>query len=263
MLLIIAHPWDAAAISFYHYCRDQAGLKTKFINADTLSSSFSWKFRFNEVGETTLSFKLYTGEWVHDSEVSAVFNRMQFADAGIWRMASEKEQNYAQQEFHAFFLGWLQSFGTKLLNPPTPAFLSGETARPVVWRKKAYFYDIPVLSSTQDSKLPLSDETVPEGVTGKTKIYLVGDQVIGHIKGLPPNQVLTRFSREQAFRFSELSFLRQHKTWKLDTITTFPENFHSSHQCMEALYQYFLSQQNSKDGTYSRHPQRATRAISA
>lgn len=256
MFLIIAHPGDAAALCFYEFCANKKNINAKLINADTLSSARSWKFTITEEGRSSLSFQLYTGQWINDSDISAVFNRMQYVDAGIWKMASQKEFQYAQQELHAFFLAWLYSLAPKVMNRPTPVFFGGEHANTAVWRKNAFAAGIPVLTFTD--KEQQCGELISSGnFTAKKKVYIVHNTIIGHVKGMPGTQRLSDFAEKMGSVFFEMDFYRQDKIWKLDTVNTFPTQFHSCHQCMEALYHYFLTLQNDHNGFSSRHTQRA------
>lgn len=240
MLVIICHPSDDAARYFFAYCERKCPGKAILVNADTLSSAKSWKLQLWN-NEPSYSFcETYDGRKIESRDISAVFNRVNYFDIGNWKTAIRVERNYAEQEFYAFFLGWLYSFKDKITNLPTAQNMSGTFRHVLVWRKQALLSGINVLDydSSQNAG------TVYTGHSDRNPcqhVYIIGNTVVGYLPGMPPTRQLVSFARDQECNFLEIEFEKVHKRWKFNTATAFPVQFHTSQKCMEYLFQFFYT----------------------
>lgn len=260
MVLLVCHPYDEATMCLYDYCKKKGLKDIMHINADVLTSSFYWRYAVNSFDNDDLEIKLYNGKTVDVKNVSIFFNRIQYVHMGMWDRAEKGEKDYATQEFYSFFLSWLHSFGRKIVNKPTPGDLSGVHRHKAIWRYMAQEFGIPVLDIEIDSHKEFNP-LVNNGVTGKTTVYAIGKKLIHYIPGMPAYNRITEFIYNSGIHFAELTFYRHEKLWKLDTVNTSSSQFHTSHQCMEALFQFFLEQNNYSYDINSRYSNRKSHSI--
>jgi hypothetical protein len=116
-----------------------------------------------------------------------IINRLQYIYPAHWARSSEKERNYAQQEYQAFFASWLHAFDGKLYNQPTVTSLCGTNPAKSVWLSmaKASGFTIPVNSFYVGSDNDISDN-ISFQTSGEIKITAVlDDEVIN----APPDDI--------------------------------------------------------------------------
>jgi hypothetical protein len=238
MLLIICHPFDDAAKYFYAYCERRSPGMAVLVNADILTSAKTWELQLRNDQPAYFHCELHNGKILDTSNVSAIFNRTQYINIGNWKAAGKTEKNYAEQEFYAFFLGWLYSFKGMISNLPTAQCMSGVFKQVMVWRNLAAQVGMPVLDyDSSDDAAPPSQPL--HSNNRRQNMYITGDTIIGHLPGMPAANLLMEFARQQECNFLELLFERENKRWKFDTANAFPTQFHTSQKCMETLYQHF------------------------
>jgi len=76
---------------------------------------------------------LADGREIASEKVFGALNRLQFVPLPHWHSASPQDQSYVDQEMMAFYTSWLFSLPGQVLNPATPAGLSGALRRPFEW----------------------------------------------------------------------------------------------------------------------------------
>jgi hypothetical protein len=81
---------------------------------------------------------LTDGRRVASGEVSAVLNRLIGPPQGAFSDAALADRLYAEQEWWAFTLGWLQTLADRVVNPAGPRGLCGAWRYPSEWRLLAH-----------------------------------------------------------------------------------------------------------------------------
>lgn len=73
----------------------------------------------------SIHLTLLDGRRIDSREVRGTLNRLQWVPPDHFAAAAPQERAYAIQELYAFFMGWLYTLPTPVLNGPTPQGLSG------------------------------------------------------------------------------------------------------------------------------------------
>jgi hypothetical protein len=81
---------------------------------------------------------LADGRRIASREVSAVLNRLIGPPEGTFSDAAPSDRLYAEQEWWAFTLGWLQAFAGPVVNPAGPRGLCGPCFYQSEWRLLAH-----------------------------------------------------------------------------------------------------------------------------
>lgn len=224
------------------------------VNADTLTASRNWDFRLAKNGAASFLCEMYNGNTLESAGISAIFNRIQYIDMGHWKAAKEKERNYAEQEFYAFFLGWLLSFKGKITNLPSPLNISGTYFQPFVWRMLAAKEGIAVKDYDSTPEPEADKDRIIN--RPRQKVYITGDVISGYLPGMPAVARLLKLSQSVQCNFLEMQFEKINKHWHFDTADSFPAEFHTSAKCMEFLYRYFDHAIKESNGVNMWHTQR-------
>lgn len=243
MILVICHPGDEAANLFTAYANRIYPGKFRLVNADILTAGMEWQFRLSNYQVPTFCCSLYKTGKISTEDVDGVFNRLQYIHPGLWEFAAPVEKSYAEQEFCAFFLGWLLSFKAKITNLPHPVSLSGKEYDLPGWRMNAAKLGIRAL----DYETGTDPSNMVSSCTRHRIVYVIGNQVIGNIPGMPPAHLMIRLARENDLEFLEIRFSQQGKRWLFDTATSFPAIFHTSGKCMSALTDHLFNKTKSNE----------------
>ena len=86
---------------------------------------------------------LADGRRVLSGEVSVVLNRLIGPPQGAFSDAAPIDRRYAEQEWWAFTLGWLEALAGRVVNPAGPRGLCGAWRYPSEWRVLAHAAGLP------------------------------------------------------------------------------------------------------------------------
>jgi hypothetical protein len=89
-------------------------------------------------GRNEFEALLADGRQVASAEVSAVLNRLIGPPQGVFNDAAPADRAYAEQEWWACTLGWLQALPGRIVNPAGPRGLCGAWRYPSEWRLLAH-----------------------------------------------------------------------------------------------------------------------------
>ena len=180
MWLVFCSLNDAAAVWAYQgLCR--SGLSpVHLIAVESLSYCSSWNHRLKATGDST-SFTLPDGRVIESQSVRGTVNRV-LAPATIQLTAAVPEdRGYAAQEMFSFYVSWLKTLPTPILNAPTPQGLCGR------WRHLSEWIWLATQAGLQTPRFRMSSRDasgagqhtpMPAGQTVKTAV-VVRDAVFG------------------------------------------------------------------------------------
>jgi hypothetical protein len=187
MILIFAHKWDESAQ--WLFTQLSAEYKDVLLLTDlNLIEATHWHHYLSS-NNTETSFQLKEGRKIELANAHMIINRLQYVYPMHWAGSADKERNYAQQEYHAFFASWLHSYDGILYNPPSVSSLCGTNPEKSVWLSMAENsgFIIP-----ENSFYINSDNNVANDIffhhNGEIKITLVLDQ---EVVNAPPHCVDT------------------------------------------------------------------------
>jgi len=166
------------------------GLKSRglspleWVTNDQLVFATCWEHRLDENG-IQVAVELADGRYFHSQQIQGVFNRLLTIPAEQFVLTAPEERQYAAQEMTAFFASWLYALPCPVLNPPTPAGLSGRWRHISEWLWLAAQAGLPTppfhYSSEQGrNETYLHGRLVPPGTPTQTAI-VVDSQVVGNI----------------------------------------------------------------------------------
>lgn len=190
MILIIAEPTDEPALWLRPRLAECVSGYVAIVTPTQLVCSRQIVHYLSDHA-TSSQFVLVSGETIESNALKGVVNRLGAAPAAQFAAASLRDRIYAQEELHAFLLGWLASLECPVLNPPEPSFLAGPWYPPVEALQLAALAGLPFVSKhfTLDNIEVLVEEAGPL----RTHFVLDG-QVIGPIIQLQLREALLRFA---------------------------------------------------------------------
>ena len=177
MILILAHTQDEPAQWLFN--RLSSGQSEILLLSDLdLLEATQW-LHYLSNNKTETSFCLKNGQKVELAKVQMIINRLQYIYPVHWTGSSDKERNYAQQEYHAFFASWLQAYQGILYNPPTVNSLCGTNPGKIVWLSMAKIsgFRIPENSFYVNSDNNISDDILFRA-SSELKIAVVLDHEV-------------------------------------------------------------------------------------
>jgi len=124
MILIIAEPFDMAALWLHARIAESGGMPAKVVTPAQLSYALSIT-QYLGSPHDDIAFRLANEETIRMRDVAAVINRIVTVPQAHINQAPEADRNYASSEIHAFMLGWLGALPCPVFNPPSPESLSG------------------------------------------------------------------------------------------------------------------------------------------
>lgn len=170
--LILAHEGDDVAVRVYCLLRARHGKEAaRLLSVDELILASRWSHRVVG-GRTSTCIDLHDGSSLSDNDLGAVFNRLQFADNARFAGAQEDDRAYARMETFALLVSWLAGLKCPVVNPASPAGLSGRRHESFAWQLMAACCGLPVarLRFTtsarryRDPALIAVPEALPSGV---------------------------------------------------------------------------------------------------
>lgn len=136
MILFIAEPGDFSALWLVAWLRDQTSVEIRVVTP--LQLACAQEIAFEMSSRTAHScFRLSVDDTLDSAKMCGVVNRMAVVPGAIAERAANADRQYATDELHAFFLGWLASLECPVLNPPSPECLSGPWHSDIVCRAMA------------------------------------------------------------------------------------------------------------------------------
>lgn len=135
MWLVLAEAEDADAVWAADGLRRRLD-DVELVTADTLAGA-RWRHRVGGA-RNHVEAQLNDGRTIDSRAVSGVVNRLTGIFASAAEALASDDWEYGAQEWHAFVLGWLQSFAGPVVNPAGPRGLCGPFRYPGEWRLLAH-----------------------------------------------------------------------------------------------------------------------------
>jgi len=162
MWLVLCHCSDLAAIWAYEGLKALGMGPLELVSAESLAFSLKWEHRIR-TNSASFRITLADGREIASEKVFGALNRLQFVPLPHWHRASLQDQSYVGQEMMAFYTSWLFSMPGRVLNPATPAGLSGAMRRPLEWMRLASQAGLPTAGYQADHS-PLSASATMKSV---------------------------------------------------------------------------------------------------
>jgi hypothetical protein len=102
-----------------------------------------FEHRIGAAGASTV-LELPTGQRIDTVEVNGTLNRLTWPRMEVLRAVRRGDREYAVQELWAFWLSWLRTLPAPVLNPPSPAGLSGAQMDGSDWDARAGRLGLPI-----------------------------------------------------------------------------------------------------------------------
>jgi len=190
MILIIAEPSDEAALWLYPRLEECTSGVVAIMTPTQLVCSRQIVHRLSDHGASS-RFVLANGEAIESTALSGVVNRLGTAPTLQLARASPRDRQYAQDEVHAFLLGWLASLECPVVNRPDPTFLSGPWHSPLEALQLAALAGLPFASRCS----AIDDMEQPFANHGPLRSHFVLDgQLVGPLVSFPMRDALLRFA---------------------------------------------------------------------
>ena len=208
---------DFAALWAWQELRRRGAGPVDLVTAGALASAMRWRHELN--GEPDLEIALADGRILRRSEIGGVLNRLTYVPlraAGI----APTERPYAEQEWRAFFSGWLYSLPGPTLNRATAHALSGTMRDRSGWLALAGQAGLPAVSRRFSYPCPPEPQW-----EDRFSAIVVGRNVLG----LPSEDESWKASCARLAEAADcgllgLDFVRAHDTgWVLSYATPLPD----------------------------------------
>jgi hypothetical protein len=102
-----------------------------------------FEHRIGAAGASTV-LELPTGQRIDTLEVKGTLNRLTWPRMEVLPAVRRGDREYAVQELWAFWLSWLRTLSAPVLNPPSPAGLSGAQMDGSDWDARAGRLGLPI-----------------------------------------------------------------------------------------------------------------------
>jgi len=170
------------------------------ISCDSLAFNVRWEHRL-ENGHIHTGMTLPGGLPIQSGNVRGVLNRLSNVPNSSLMLIHPSDRYYIASELQAFFLSWLTSLASPVVNRPTPLGLAGQIRHASEWVLLATKAGLPnrgYSQSSQDPVLPWDTGMRLPGSPGPVTTLVV---VNGIVTGPPAPEVI----REGCKRLIELS----------------------------------------------------------
>jgi hypothetical protein len=176
--LVIAAPTDETAIRVYCELRSRHGADAvKIVSSEELEMAPRWILQLDS-REACSEVRLASGLTIESGAVSAVFQRIRYAQAPHFAASSQYDREYAAAEMHAVLLSWLASLRCPVVNPPHPMGLGGLERRQIDWLLLGMRAGLPVIEL--ELTVGLGETLEPLGMERRS-VLVAGASVVGDV----------------------------------------------------------------------------------
>jgi hypothetical protein len=172
LLLYDENDLDALWLAEGLKARGLLGLQA--VTTKTLMASRPWVYRLGPSG-VEAALTVDEGPRIVSSNVEGVINRVAALPMDRFDRLPETDQAYAEQEFVAFFLAWLEAFPL-VINRPAPGGLCGPWRTLTEWNVLAYRAGLPTRPRVVTTEQPQGSDLHPEAA--EASALVVGAEVI-------------------------------------------------------------------------------------
>jgi hypothetical protein len=183
---MICSAQDASALWAYQGLRARGLHPFELVTAEMLTTTARWEHTVGVDG-ANFNVTLADGRIIDNRSVKGVVNRL--THVPLHHLAGAPDFEYAQQEYTALFMSWLQALPSPIFNGVQSQSLSGAWRHVSEWVWMAAQSGLPTASYSQSSQDEV-DETkqlrriLPDG-TPTTMVITLGNRVFG--PNLPPH----------------------------------------------------------------------------
>ena len=192
MILIIAEPFDMAALWLHSRIAQEGDISVRVITPAQLSYALSIEQHLGSPHDDII-FRLATNETIRMCDVAAVINRFVTVPQAHIEQAPEADRSYATSEIHAFMLGWLGALPCPIFNPPSPESLSGP------WHPDIAALNFAVMSGFACEPVTLGISDSPPPFTGDPASvnthFVLDGLVIGALLDTSARDAMIQFAR--------------------------------------------------------------------
>ncbi len=137
MFFLFCSKKDSEAIWLYNQLSWHGDADTEILYVEDLYDCKDWHLRVsNELSFAGVT--LPNGKKITTQNVTYFLNRVNSISHPCWEKKELMEQQYFQQEWNAFLLGWLKAFESVLVNNVSPVSLSGFSGTSLRWSLLAH-----------------------------------------------------------------------------------------------------------------------------
>ncbi len=137
MFFLFCSKTDREAIWLYSQICRSNNFGTEILFVEDLYDCKDWHLRLsNELSFAEVT--LPNGTKINTQNVTLFLNRVNSINHPFWKMKEISDQQYFQQEWNAFLLGWLKAFEAVLVNKLSPTSLSGFAGTSLRWSLMAH-----------------------------------------------------------------------------------------------------------------------------
>ncbi|MBI4539869.1 MAG: hypothetical protein HY704_10220 [Gemmatimonadetes bacterium] len=172
--LVICHPWDLPALWAYRGLTRRGLGPLELVSVEALLAATRWEHRLSANG-AFFDVTLVDGRRFTSESVAGVLNRILVAAPPQLLSVVPSDRRYAEQEFLALVLSWLNAVRGPVLNPATPQGLSGRWRSEPEWRVVAAQAGLSVTPFRVSSAMPAHPGS--SGVSGAAASWGAGGPI--------------------------------------------------------------------------------------
>lgn len=271
MFLVLANYNDDTAVAVYRelWARHGAAQAALLTDEDLLSGVGWSHVQQGSMSQTTL--RLRDGRRIYSGEISAVFNRLRYLNAGYLTTLEGSDREYALGETFALVLSWLASLKCVVINPTSVRGLSGDPRSLIEWLRLAGEVGLPTrtVRFTTNARLlsaknfsafqPLAGTSLAQAasfvpvqpalvgqaptllleiISDETeRLLVIGDKVFGEPQEMA-NHCLALAERSNTLLLECLfvrSTVRQETIWRCGWVNPFPQLNDAEVACVVSL----------------------------
>lgn len=136
MWIVLSQKHDICAQWLAAGLRARSASLVEWVHDEDLRDAASWRCEIGEAGNGVV-IELADGRRLDSSSTGAVVNRLLVVPPRSAARAPPSDREYVEQEFLAFYVGWLNSFSGVVLNRACPQGLSGAMRTATDWAFRA------------------------------------------------------------------------------------------------------------------------------
>lgn len=196
-----------------------------------------------------IAVTLPDGRHVDGASLNGALNRMMAVPPPLLDVAQVEDREYASQELHAFFAGWLASLPGNVLNPASAQGLCGrwiQVSEMTHLAARAGLPTAPLRFDPRDPPPPLGAGGDPATGTMSRTVIVVGRRVVGAGMPAPIESGCLRLSGLTCTPLLGISFaLDGNGAWTFSSATPLPDLMQAGEPLLDALAEALTQEEGS------------------